>query len=208
MIALCGMHHDKADGGAWTKTQLRALKRATNGDVRGRFEWMREDILAVVGGNLYYETPIILQVNETPKIWFNRDEEGRLLLNLNLLSTSQEPRLVLEDNDWLLRGTPVDFESPPSGKRIHAEYSNGDRLDLTFREMQSLKALSKKYPSLVDPTEPWDAYGLKFPLAVVEVNMAIGGTSWALTATGSTVGNAQISRCFASRSRVGLSITT
>lgn len=31
--------------------------RADRAEVQGRFEWMRDDILAVVGGNFFYETP-------------------------------------------------------------------------------------------------------------------------------------------------------
>ena len=60
MIALCLDHAAKADGGAFTDDQLRTLKK--NGrqraeEVRGQFDWMRRDLLAVVGGCFYYEQP-------------------------------------------------------------------------------------------------------------------------------------------------------
>ncbi|PLS85964.1 MAG: hypothetical protein CYG60_09755 [Actinobacteria bacterium] len=61
-------------------------------EVRGRFEWMRHSLLAVVGGNFYYDTPIIFQYQGEPSIWFNRDEDGYLLLNVRMLSTSGQPR--------------------------------------------------------------------------------------------------------------------
>ena len=64
MIALCGLHHPKADAGAYSKEQLREFKRRVAEraeEVKGRFEWMRHSLLAVVGGNFYYETPVVFQ---------------------------------------------------------------------------------------------------------------------------------------------------
>jgi hypothetical protein len=95
MIALCAEHHAKADAGAYTAEQLQEFKRgaAENaGDVRGRFEWMRRDVLWVVGGNFYYETPTILACRGDPVVWINRDDEGYLLLNLRMLSTTTDER--------------------------------------------------------------------------------------------------------------------
>ena len=44
-------------------------------EVSGRFEWMREDILAVVGGSFFYETPKMVIFRDEPMIWFERDEQ-------------------------------------------------------------------------------------------------------------------------------------
>jgi len=81
------------------RCHLRSMKTVPNDrpEVHGRFEWMREDILAVVGGNFFYETPNILVFRGKPMIWFNRDEERRLLLNLRMLTTSGLPRTRLMD---------------------------------------------------------------------------------------------------------------
>ena len=89
MIALCSNHHAKAE--AWTVDQCRAMK-SVSGDrpeVRGKFEWMRDDILAVIGGHLCYETPNMVVFRDTPIVWFNRDEQRHLLLNFRLLTTSK-----------------------------------------------------------------------------------------------------------------------
>src|SRR3990172_955656 len=51
MIALCGEHHAKADVGAFTREQLREFKRGAierAEEVKGRFDWMRHSLLAVV----------------------------------------------------------------------------------------------------------------------------------------------------------------
>jgi hypothetical protein len=53
MIALCLDHAARADAGAFTNDQLRTLKREGRDRataIRGRFDWMRRDLLAVVGG--------------------------------------------------------------------------------------------------------------------------------------------------------------
>ena len=55
MTALCREHHIQADNGAFTKEQLLQFKRdgkANWQQVSGNFNWMRNRILAVVGGNL------------------------------------------------------------------------------------------------------------------------------------------------------------
>jgi hypothetical protein len=46
MIAVCREHADKADHGSFTDDQLRELKRegrSRASQVRGRFDWMRQD---------------------------------------------------------------------------------------------------------------------------------------------------------------------
>ena len=71
MIALCAPHHDKAGVGAFTKDQLREFKargaeRAL--EVRGRFDWMRRQLLAVVGGMAVLDCPTIVQIGDHPII--------------------------------------------------------------------------------------------------------------------------------------------
>ena len=118
MIALCATHHAKAS--AWTVDQFRKLKAVPfdRPDVRGRFEWMREDVLAVVGGSFFYETPNMVVFHGEPMIWFERDQQRRLLLNLRVLTASGLPRTQLENNDWIIRGDPIEVDSPPNGSRL------------------------------------------------------------------------------------------
>jgi hypothetical protein len=174
MIALCATHHAKAD--AWTVEQTRQIKRKggeRNGqDVQGRFEWMRDDVLAVVGGCYYYETPNMVVFREQPLIWFERDSENRLLLNLNMLSTSEEPRTSLVNNDWFLRGEPEDVDSPPNGSTLRVRYANGDDVSVRFRECSDAEALGQVHErALVLGDE------LRFPLVTAEVALAVGGTN-------------------------------
>jgi hypothetical protein len=200
MVALCATHHAKAD--AWSVEQLRQMKANAGraaGEVRGRFEWMREDVLAVVGGNYYYETPNMVVFRDQPLIWFERDDERRLLLNLNMLSTSGEPRTSLVNNDWLLRGEPEDVESPPNGSNLRVRYANGDDVSIRFREWSDAGALAKIHErALVLGDE------LTFPLVTAEVSMFIGGTDQGFRPGETKLGGVTMTGCVASRCGGGL----
>jgi hypothetical protein len=86
MIPLCPTHHAQAS--AFSQQQLRELKTAAQerGPATGRFEWLRRDIVGAVGGCLYHETPILVQLRNEPMVWFERDEVGHALLNVALLT--------------------------------------------------------------------------------------------------------------------------
>ena len=113
---------------------------------------MRKQLLAVVGGNFYYETPIPVRVQDIPVVWFNRDAAGRLLVNLQALTTSDEPRIVMLDNFWMTEGTDErEVRCPPSGRLVSASYPNGDRLKVEFRELAAIEELDKRYPPATMP---------------------------------------------------------
>lgn len=188
MIGLCGEHHPKADAGAFTVEQLREFK--LNGaknrkDIKGKFDWLRNKTLLVAGSNFYYETLRILEFRGESSIWLRRDENGYLLLNIRMLTTSGEPRLRLEDNGWVEKGTPTHFECPPSGKLIHAKYSNDDEIKIEFIELSSQDKAQKRYP--VAKFELWNSQlanidgGIQFPITVVEIRNIVGGTGISFT---------------------------
>ena len=205
MIALCAEHHKKADAGAYTTEQLRAFKsnRANADAVRGRFDWLRNDLLAVVGGVCYYETPRILQIDGHDVVWLRRDEEGYLRLNVQVLSLSPERRACIEDNIWGEVGEPEDLRSPPSGKSLDIKYKTGDRLSIEFIELQSNVEAYERYENATLLAGAL----LRFPITAVEINMQIGSTGFVLTPRGTTLpGNNQIRGGLISRCGVGLSV--
>lgn len=174
MIALCGEHHAQADSGAFTREQLHDLKSigaTQNVSIQGRFNWMRNRLLAVVGGSFYYETPIIFQFRGEPAIWFNRDERGALLLNIRMLTVSGAPRMRIEDNFWLTRGEMTDLECPPSGRVLHAKYENSDELRIEFFELRTGQDLNDRYPDA--NSTHWK---IDFPITVVEILERVGQT--------------------------------
>ena len=193
MIALCAQHHKKADGGTYTIGQLHALKRdKANADlVKGNLDWLRKDLLAVVGGNFYYETPKIITIDNIDLVSLVRDEDGYLRLNINMLSLDPEERIIIEDNSWENIGTPVDLRSPPQGKELEVSYSNGDYLYLRFIELKSKEQAIKKYGHDIFSN-------LVFPLTAVEVNMTIAGTRIELTPQNSQIDGLQMTGCLSS----------
>lgn len=198
MIALCATHHSKA--GAWTVDQLRSMKSGSpdRPDIRGRFEWMRQDVLAVVGGNFFYETPKMVVFRDEPMIWFDRDEDRRLLLNLRMLTTSGLPRTRLENNDWIIRGDPVDVESPPNGSRLRVRYENGDEICIRFREWAESEALDAVYPRALELGSC-----LRFPLVTAEINVEVGRTDVKFGPTTTRLPGTQITGCIASHCGAG-----
>jgi hypothetical protein len=170
MIALCRLHADQADGGAYTVEQLRRYKSkgATEGSIRGRFEWMRNELLLVAGGGFYYQCPIVLQWRGRPQIWFERDESKLMLLNVEVPTGSGEPRAKIENNFWVVRTPAEQVICPPSGRLLDVRYPNGDRFKVEFRNIESAVALARRYPQLQGGVPPWP-----FPLTAVEV-LAIG----------------------------------
>jgi hypothetical protein len=173
LIALCQEHASKADAGAFTVEQLRRYKReggARAAAIAGRFDWMRRDLLAVVGGNFYLETPVIFQIGERRCIWFTRDENNYLLLNFWMPTTSGEPRAVIQDNFWLVPPRIEDLECPPNGRRLRIRYGNGDELRVEFFEVHSPGDLTRRYPN-----SEWPDH-LTYPLTVVELWERAPGT--------------------------------
>ena len=171
MIALCRPHADAADHGAFTDDQLRTFKQEGNERaeaIRGRFEWMRRELLAVVGGNFYYRTPVILQIGPRPCVWFSRDDRNYLLLNFWMPTTSGQERAIVLENWWVVPPDVHDLECPPSGRLIRVRYPNGDDLKVEFFEIESAEQLARRYPDF--------GFGGPFPLTAVEVTEHAPGT--------------------------------
>ncbi|MCH7811764.1 MAG: HNH endonuclease [Chloroflexi bacterium] len=190
MITLCAEHHAKADAGAFTIKQLRTFKEQALGraaDVRGRFDWMRRELLGVVGGNFYIETPVIFKFRGQPVIWFERDRDGHLLLNVRMLTTSSESRTEIENNFWLSQGDVCDFECPPSGRLLRVAYPNGDSLRVEFFELESAVKAQGRYPDAMP-----DRWGISFPVTAVEINENVAGTSIQFGPRETTIGGAKL----------------
>lgn len=207
MIALCAEHHKKADAGAYTLTQLREFKtnRANAALVKGSFDWLRNDLLGVVGGNFFYETLNIIQIDGVNVVWFRRDDEGYLRLNLRLLSLTPERRAMIDDNIWSNIGEPVDLRSPPSGKTLDIKYATGDWLSVKFVELKSGEEAYEKFNSTVVR----DSRVIRFPITAVEINLTLASTGIALTSASTTLpGNNKIMGSLISRSGGGISLST
>lgn len=172
MIALCLVHAGYADGAAYEREYLRDLKRVGRSEadeIRGELVWMRRRILALVGGNWYYETPIILQVGSTDAISLGRDDEGYLLLSLRMPSLSGRPRARIEENFFTVgRDHVVDIDCATRGRTITIDYPNGDRFRHAYRDIADEEALRDRYGDLVGHRSVKGM--VEFPVTVVEVS--------------------------------------
>lgn len=200
MIALCATHHAKAD--AFTIEQCRALKANSHTrKVGGKFDWMRREIVAIVGGNYYYETPNAVVYHGQPVVWFDRDINGYMLLSLNMLTTSREPRTRLIANDWEIQGNPEDVESPPNGRVPKIRYANEDFLQIEFKKWPSQKAITTAHPDLENLS-----HQVSYPLVTAEIAMIVGGTNIRFDSKGTTSPSGFAIGCVVQHCRTGLDI--
>ena len=170
MIALCVQHHAEADGGAFTIEQLKRWKQPAGeaDQVNGRFNWMRNELLLIVGGNYFIETYDAISINGHRFIWLSRDDEGYLLLNIAPIVVNGEPRFSMEENFWTTHGNEEDVECPPSGKLVSVKYPDGDSCSVKFLELKSNQALRKRYPDA-----PKALFEFNTPLTAVEVTFRL-----------------------------------
>lgn len=198
MIALCHIHADQADNGTFTDDQLRNLKRTGRRSslVHGRFNWLRRELLAVVGGSFYYEQPTILQIGAVKCIWFNRDDEGYLLLNFRMPSLTHRSRASIEDNIWTVRPDASRVACPPSGRIVEVSYDNGDHFKAEFFTVSSPAKLLKRYPNR--GIGNWIS-NVIFPLTLVELTETAAGTSISLDPQSTQIGNVTITNYFSAR---------
>lgn len=204
MIALCREHHIQADHGAFTKEQLHDFKKLGKrnwNSIKGEFNWLRNKLLVCVGSNFYYNTEIPVEFKGKPLIWFNRNREGYLLLNLNMLTASGKPRAYLRDNEWFNTGLEEDIECPPSAKRLEIRYGNGDRLKIEFFELLSIEAAHSKYSN-----EIIGFNSVEFPVTVVEISIDVANTDLHVLPSKAILGS-NMTGCFAGDCRVGLAIS-
>ena len=172
MIALCLTHAGQADADAFEPEYLRSLKqmgRPQVDEIRGQLTWMRRRVLALIGGNWYYDTPVILQIGSTNAISFGRDQDGYLLLNLRMPTLSGQPRARIEENFFTVaRDHVADIECAAGGRTITIDYANGDRFQHQYRDIADEDVLRDRYGSQVGPRRVSGM--IDFPLTVVEVS--------------------------------------
>lgn len=178
MIALCLEHASKADNGAFTDDQLRRLKSQplTEVPAEGSFDWLRQDILARVGGNYYYQQAVLIQIGNTPVVWFERDQQGNMLLNFRMPTISGSERVSITNNFWSVPSAVNELVCPPMGRLIEVKYSNGDRFKAEFMQIEDAGALRKRYSN---STFSWVSL-VTFPVTLLELWQTAAGTSFSL----------------------------
>ena len=144
MIALCLGHAKMADGGVWTNAQLRQMKTVpflASGDVSGRLEWLRQDIIVCFGSMKCIKSNIILEVKNKPYIWVNRDLKGNMLLNMDIPSKTGPSIIKMESNNWHIFGDIANLEAVPGGRSIEVRIPQESfSLQMHFRDLTQIEA--------------------------------------------------------------------
>lgn len=167
MIALCSNHAAKADQGYYPNEYLQQLKQEGVGRaeaVRGEFDYLRRDLLVIVGSNAYYKVPTILQIGAQRAIFFNRDKNGYLLLNFQIPGRQGVPRVLMEDNVWMIPPGAENVECPPRGRFLAVQFANGDQFRIEYTEVADADEYSQKFP-----THRGLSTELTFPLTIAEL---------------------------------------
>ena len=204
--ALCRHHADRADSDTFTTYQLQTMKangRSTANAIRGRFDWMRRDLLVTVGSMFFYRVPCIVQIGLRRCVWFTRDEDDYLLLNFEMPSASDDSRASLRENAWVVPPDVRDLECPPSGRRIRVRYADGDQLQIQFFDLPTPEKLRSRYPEA--RTERWD-HAVEFPVTGVEVWERAAGTLIEFSPTKTNLPFGTIKHGLVSGSSVGFQV--
>ena len=135
MIALCRTHADLADGGAWTKAQIREFKQKPfirKDQIADTFRFLRHEIVCRIGCLAYGFRNFITISNETV-LGFERTRQGYLGLNMIVRDLKGKIILEMKNNDWVVYTTDIfDFECPPQGKSFRVR-SKDSVTDFTIR---------------------------------------------------------------------------
>ncbi len=137
IIALCRHHADKADAGTFTPAQLTDMKAhgvKSAAQISGRFDWLRQDVLCIVGSNVYYNVQTPIAINGQPALWFNRNDSEELLVNFFLPNANGRPMIFMKDNTWMIPPPVADLECPPSGRKLHIKSPTGEELRIAFAD--------------------------------------------------------------------------
>ncbi|MNQ51824.1 hypothetical protein D3C85_658200 [compost metagenome] len=206
MIALCPQHHRQADGGAYTNAQLDKFKvnaRQEFEKVKGEFQYLRNQILLIAGGNFYLNNNIEVSIKMRPVIWFEKDENDYKLLNIELLDQNNNIYFKIENNVWSVINNVKDIECPPNGRKLNINFKNGDNIKLEFKELKNeediLKINSSNFNFL-------NSVRNTLPITVLSLEMKLEDSKINFKKDKSLIGNASMVGCFASNNGIGLSL--
>lgn len=166
MIALCSEHAGKADGNCYPDEYLDALK-AEGGSrseaIQGTFDYLRLDMIAKIGSNVYYDIDTLVEIDGQPAVYFGRDAAGYLLLNIDLPAPEGGSRAKLENNVWTVDPGAERIDCPPRGRHIRVSFEDGDGFYVGFTEYADAAAYQAKNPSTRELID-----SVSFPVVVAE----------------------------------------
>ena len=120
--------------------------------------WKRENILFDVGGSYFIGATKIHLRNDEKLVWIEFDDNGNIMINLNIKDKDGNLLFTLRNNDWLISTSLQDIESPPAMKmvkfrdneknvRLGVEYK-AHTLESFIREYQTILPYKRMYELL------------------------------------------------------------
>jgi hypothetical protein len=160
MVALCKPHHDRADGGLWTKEQLREMKRNpyVNNAIRVQWPYSPECLVLKVGPCLVVGSGSALRLNGRHVMHFRPEAIERLGMNTvtfdsEINDANGRVWLRITDNWFDLETSDTsDVEFPPHAKRFVAKHDDQTKIRLQFRTYK-IPALEIWLRSIVSPNQ-------------------------------------------------------
>jgi hypothetical protein len=202
-VALCLAHTEQAMKAALPVERLVALARTERRDrpETPRPAWRQRDLLARVGGNFYYESPVILRLGSVDCIGFSRDDERNLLLTLRMPTASGWPRAGITQNFWEAPPEGAKVACHASGRLLDIAYPNGDRFRAEFTDIHTAQVLQIRYGS----TARW-AYRVRFPVTLVSLTLNVANTDLVFSPDHTGMGGGPTTDCFTSHDPIALEI--
>jgi hypothetical protein len=143
MIALCPAHHEQADGGGWTKSQLQEFKRSPYVDslLRCRWPWTVEKLIIRFGPCLTLTDGSPLWLYGKPILGFRPQQNpnfGNAVVSFDsyIEDHSGSPWLRIEDGSFSLETNSTrDFIFKPQTNLFDARNGDGTTLTGRFRHI-------------------------------------------------------------------------
>ncbi|MBX9986363.1 hypothetical protein [Priestia aryabhattai] len=126
MIAFCPTHHNQADQGAWSISDMHQMKKEKNREpVKGRLEWSIRESILIAGNNYFMGAPFKFRVKGVEVFGLEQDRKGRLLINSLLWNKKGEVVALINRNDISVNHLNIgDLNCMASGKKIRVETSD------------------------------------------------------------------------------------
>lgn len=160
MVALCPLHHTQADGGLFSKSQLRAFKRSPFVDdaIKVQWPWQPEKLVMKVGPSLIMGSGSAMRLNGRPVMHFRPVEIEPLSIrtvqfDADVRDEQGKPWLRIEESwfDLRLDGT-TELIFTPQTKTFRATHGDTTFLDMRFDRMP-LDRFKKWLPSFMSNPE-------------------------------------------------------
>jgi hypothetical protein len=159
MLALCPEHHTKADGGHWTKRQLREMKTTPYVDdvLKVQWPWGPETLVIKVGSCLIVGSGSPIRLNGKRVLGFtphkNENLGGRTVLFDSDLRDQRGARWLRIENGWFDLGleNTTDVVFTPQSKTFKAVHADKTHMSWRFRKRHFNTIKEWTTPFLIKP---------------------------------------------------------